>query len=52
MVLKVTVQKSTAILWKAIFNQMIKYQLPHSRFDQIDIYLKGKLSANLIDAGT
>ena len=30
---KVTVQKSTADLWAVISNQMVKYQLPHMRFD-------------------
>ena len=50
---KVTVQKSTAELWTVISNQMIKYQLPHTRFDQIrdhkhGIYLYGKLFTTLI----
>ena len=41
---KVTVKKSIAELLTVISNQMIKYQLPHTRFDQIndhedDIYL-------------
>ena len=41
---KVIVQKSIAELWAVISNRMIKYQLPHRRFDQIsnhkhDIYL-------------
>ena len=38
-----------AELWTVVPNQMIKYQLPHTRFDQVsdhkhDIYLYGKLS--------
>ena len=53
MVLKATVQKSIAELWTIISNQMIKYQLPHTRSDQIsgnkyNIYLYGKLSAKLL----
>ena len=53
MVLKATVQKSIAKLWTVISNQMIKYQLPHTRSDQIsgnkyNIYLYGKLSAKLL----
>ena len=32
---KVTVQKSIAELWTVILYQMIKYQLPHARFEQI-----------------
>ena len=44
-----TIQKSIPELWTVIFNQVIKYQLLHTRFDQIidykqDIYLYGKLS--------
>ena len=41
---KLTVKKSIAELLTVTSNQMIKYQLPHTRFDQIndhknDIYL-------------
>ena len=41
-------------LWTVISNQMIKYQLPHTRFDQIsnhkhDIHLYGKLSPKLLE---
>ena len=32
---KLTVQKPIAELWTVISNQRIKYQLPHTRFDQI-----------------
>ena len=50
---KVTAQKSIVELWAFIFNQMIKYQLPHTRFIQIsdhkhDIYLYGELSTKLL----
>ena len=31
----VTFQKSIAELWTIISDQMIKYQLPHARFEQI-----------------
>ena len=42
-----------AKVWTVIFNQSIKYQLPHTRFNQIsdrkhDIYLYGTLSSNLL----
>ena len=48
--LKVTIQKS---IWTVMSNQMVKHQLPHTRFDQIsdhkhDIYLHGKLSTELL----
>ena len=48
-----TVQKSIVEFWTVIFNEIIKYQLPHTRFHQIsnhkrDIYLNGKLSAKLL----
>ena len=48
--LKVTIQKS---IWTVMSNQMVKHQLPHTRFDQIsdhkhDIYLYGKLSSKLL----
>ena len=41
--------KSIAELWAVIPNQVIKYSLPHTQFDQIsdhkrDIYFYGKLS--------
>ena len=41
---KKPVQKSIVELWTDISNQMIKYQLPHTRFDKIgdhkhDIYI-------------
>ena len=50
---KVAVQKSMAELWAVISNQTIKYQLPHTWFDQIsdhkhDIHLYGKLSTKLL----
>ena len=50
---KVTVKKSIVELWTVIFNQIIKYQLPNMRPDQIsdhkhDIYLFGKLSTKLL----
>ena len=50
---KVSVQKPTAEHWTVISNQVIKYQLANTRFDQIihyehDIYLNGKLSAKLL----
>ena len=50
---KVTVQKSNAELGTVISNKIVKYQVPHMRFDQIsnhkhDIYLYGKLSAKLL----
>ena len=32
---KVTVQKSIAELWTVVSDQMINYQLPHGRFEQI-----------------
>ena len=32
---QVTVQKSIAELWTAVSNQMIRYQLTHTRLDQI-----------------
>ena len=35
---KVTVQRSTAELWTVIFNQMMKYQLTHTWFDQISVH--------------
>ena len=42
-----------AELWAVISNQTIKYQLPHTWFDQIsdhkhDIHLYGKLSTKLL----
>ena len=48
---KIAVQKSIAKHWTVISNQIIKYQLPHTRNDQIsdhDIYLYGKLSTKLL----
>ena len=50
---KVTVQKPIMELWAGISNQMIKYQLPHTRFNQFSdhqhvIYLNGKLSTRLL----
>ena len=50
---KVTIQKSTAELWAVISNQMIKYQFPHTWFDQISdhkhfIYFYGKLYIKLL----
>ena len=32
---KVTVQRSTVVLWTVISNQMVKYQLPDTQLDQI-----------------
>ena len=54
---KVTVQKSIEELWNVISNQMIKYQLSHTRFDQISdhkhgIYLHGELSTKLLAQAT
>ena len=45
-------KKSIEELWTVFSNQMIKHQLPHTRFDQISdhkhvIYLYGKLSTKL-----
>ena len=50
---KVTVQKSLVELWTVISNRMIKYQLPHTRFDEIsdhkhDIYLYRMLFTKLL----
>ena len=50
---KVTVQKSIAELWIVVSNQMIKYQLSHTRFNQLsyhkhNIYLCGKPSTKLL----
>ena len=50
---KVTVQKPIAEHWTGIFNQMIKYQLPQTQFNQISdhqhgIYLIGKLCTKLL----
>ena len=51
--LKKTVQKPNSELWTVISYQMIKYQLPHMRFNRIsdnkhDIYLNEKLSTKLL----
>ena len=50
---KVTVQNAIGELVTVISNKMMKYQLPHTRFNQIndhkhDIYLYGKLSTKLL----
>ena len=50
---KVTVRKFIVELWTLISNQIIKYQLLHTQFDQIsdykhDIYLYGKISTKLL----
>ena len=50
---KVTVRKFIVELWTLISNQIIKYQLLHTRCDQIsdykhDIYLYGKISTELL----
>ena len=50
---KVTVQKSIAEILTVISNQIIKYQLPHTRFYQIsdpkhDKHLYGKLPTKLL----
>ena len=50
---KVTVQKSIAVLWTVISNQMVKYQIPDKQLDQISdhkvaIYLYRKLSTKLL----
>ena len=50
---KVTVQKPIAEYWTVISNQLIKYQLANTRFDQISdykhgIYLNGKLPTKLL----
>ena len=46
-------KKSTAELWRIISNQIISYQLPNTRLDQIsdrkhDISLYGKLFTKLL----
>ena len=51
--LKKAVQKYTAKLWTVISNQVIKYQLPYTQFDQIsdhkyDKHFYGKLSTKLL----
>ena len=51
---KVTVQKPIADFWTGISNQMIKYQLPHTRFSHISdhqhyIYCNGKLSTKILE---
>ena len=51
--IKVTVQKSIAELFTIISNHLIKYQVPHALFYQIndhkhDIYLYEKLSIKLL----
>ena len=54
---KATVQKTIVELWNVISNQMIKYQLSHTRFDQISdhkhgIYLHGDVSTKLLAQAT
>ena len=54
---KVTIQKSIAELWTVISHQMIKHQLPHRLFHQLndhklDIYLYRKLSTTLLALAT
>ena len=49
---KVTVKKFIVELWTVISNEIIKYQVPFTRFEQISghkyyIYLYGKLSSKL-----
>ena len=50
---KVTAQRSLAEHWIVLSDHMIKYQLPHTRLDQIndhkhDVFLYGKLSTKLL----
>ena len=50
---EITVHKSIEERWTVVFNAMIKYQVPHTRFDQIsnhkhDIHLYEKLSTKLL----
>ena len=46
-------EKTIAELWTVVFNQIIKYQLTHARFDnnsdhKHDTHVYEKLSSNLI----